>query len=156
MTAHRAPPTACGVQAHYTGSFHYVPLTNETYWEFGMDALAVGGEQHCAGGCRAIADSGTSLLAGPKQAVRAINAAIGAEGVFGGECKQLIEQYGPAIIDKVLAKLSPLQICTDLGLCPNASRGLKCAARAPPLAPSPNPSPLPQPSPPNPHPHPQP
>jgi len=115
-------------EAHYTGSFHYVPLTNETYWEFAMDAVAVGGAQFCQGGCRAIADSGTSLLAGPKQAVRAINKAIGAEGVFDGECKQVIEQYGPAIIDKVLAKLSPLQICTDLGLCPNASRGLKCLA----------------------------
>ena len=106
-TAHRPPRTACGAQAHYTGSFHYVPLTNETYWEFAMDAVAVGGAQYCQGGCRAIADSGTSLLAGPKQAVRAINKAIGAEGVFDGECKQVIEQYGPAIIDKVLAKLSP-------------------------------------------------
>ena len=119
-----------------------MPLTNETYWEFAMDAVAVGGAQYCQGGCRAIADSGTSLLAGPKQAVRAINKAIGAEGVFDGECKQVIEQYGPAIIDKVLAKLSPLQICTDLGLCPNASRGLKCASREPHLGPTPNPSPL--------------
>ena len=23
--------------AHYTGDFAYVPLTNETYWEFAMD-----------------------------------------------------------------------------------------------------------------------
>ena len=87
---------------------------------------------------------------------RGINAAIGAEGVFDGECKQVIEEYGPAIIDKVLAKLSPLQICTDLGLCANASRGLKCAAREPDLAPDPNPSPLTPTLTPNPNPSPQP
>jgi len=115
-------------EAHYTGAFHYVPLTNETYWEFAMDGVAVGVDKYCAGGCHAIADSGTSLLAGPKEAVTLINAAIGAVGVFDGECKQVIEEYGPEIIDKVLTKLSPLQICTDLGLCSDASRGFKCVA----------------------------
>ena len=111
-----------------------MPLSNETYWEFGMDGVAVGEDKYCVGGCHAIADSGTSLLAGPKEAVTKINAAIGAVGVFDGECKQVIEEYGPEIIDKVLTKLSPLQICTDLGLCSNASRGLKCVAREQPLA----------------------
>ena len=127
-TAHYAPLTAYCPQAHYTGAFHYVPLTNETYWEFAMDGVAVGVDKYCAGGCHAIADSGTSLLAGPKEAVTLINAAIGAVGVFDGECKQVIEEYGPEIIDKVLTKLSPLQICTDLGLCSDASRGFKCVA----------------------------
>ena len=126
--------TAHCPQAHYTGAFHYVPLSNETYWEFGMDGVAVGEDKYCVGGCHAIADSGTSLLAGPKEAVTKINAAIGAVGVFDGECKQVIEEYGPEIIDKVLTKLSPLQICTDLGLCSNALRGLKCVAREQPLA----------------------
>ena len=126
--------TAHCPQAHYTGAFHYVPLSNETYWEFGMDGVAVGEDKYCVGGCHAIADSGTSLLAGPKEAVTKINAAIGAVGVFDGECKQVIEEYGPEIIDKVLTKLSPLQICTDLGLCSDASRGLKCVAREQPLA----------------------
>jgi len=113
-------------EAHYTGAFHYVPLTNETYWEFAMDGVSVGSDKYCVGGCKAIADSGTSLLAGPKDAVKQINAAIGAVGVFDGECKQVIEQYGPQIIDKILTKLTPAEICTDLGVCSNGSRSLKC------------------------------
>ena len=33
-----ASTSAGGVDsAHYTGEFAYVPLTNETYWEFAMD-----------------------------------------------------------------------------------------------------------------------
>ena len=152
LTSHCSLLTAHCPQAHYTGAFHYVPLTNETYWEFGMDGVAVGEDKYCVGGCRAIADSGTSLLAGPKEAVTKINAAIGAVGVFDGECKQVIEEYGPEIIDKVLTKLSPLQICTDLGLCSNASRGLKCVAREQALALArtqtlaPTPAPAPSPS----------
>ncbi|KAK9755122.1 hypothetical protein RND81_01G003900 [Saponaria officinalis] len=36
----------------------------------------------CAGGCAAIVDSGTSLLAGPTHVITEINHTIGAEGVF--------------------------------------------------------------------------
>ena len=116
-------------EAHYSGDFHYVPLTNETYWEFAMDGVAVGADKYCVGGCKAIADSGTSLLAGPKAAVQQINQAIGAVGVFEGECKQLVVSYGPILIAQVLKKLSPLEICTDLGVCSTAApKALKCRA----------------------------
>jgi len=124
-------------QAHYKGDFNYVPLTNETYWEFKMDALSVGTSsqfQFCKGGCKAIADSGTSLLAGPKAEVAKINEAIGSVGVFTGECDQIVQQYGPAIIDKVLSKLTTTEICNGLGLCGNASSSftacLSCKATA--------------------------
>lgn len=115
-------------EAHYTGNFTYVKLTNETYWEFAMDGVSLGSDKYCVGGCKAIADSGTSLLAGPKDVVKKINAAIGAVGVFDGECKQVIQQYGPEIIDKVLKKLTPAEICTDLGECSNTTKSLKCDA----------------------------
>jgi len=115
-------------KAHYTGEFTSVPLTNETYWEFKMDGLSVGDSKFCDGGCKAIADSGTSLLAGPSAAVKEINKAIGAIGVLTSECDQAIQQYGPKIIDQVLDKLSATEICDGLGLCSNSSQGFKCLA----------------------------
>merc|ERR1711998_79902 len=115
--------------AKYTGDLTYVPLTNETYWEFHMDSVNIAGTDYCQGGCKAIADSGTSLLAGPKAIVKEINKAIGAEGVFTGECKQAIQPYGGKIIDQVIDKLSPTEICDGLGLCnATGSSVVKCTA----------------------------
>jgi cathepsin D len=66
--------------AHFTGSFTYVPLTSETYWEFKMDNLLVGttGGFVPSNGSAAICDTGTSLLAGPTAAVSKINSLLGA------------------------------------------------------------------------------
>jgi len=116
-------------EAHYTGEFTEVPLTNETYWEFHMDGVKVGDTAFCEGGCKAIADSGTSLLAGPKDVVKEINKAIGAVGVITGECDQAVQQYGQKIIDQILDKLTAEEICDDLKLCGNSSSsGIKCLA----------------------------
>jgi hypothetical protein len=46
---------------HYTGSFTYVPLISQTYWEFQVDSYSIGNTMYCQK-CKAIADSGTSLL----------------------------------------------------------------------------------------------
>eukprot|EP00954_Amorphochlora_amoebiformis_P017446 1319211-Amorphochlora_amoeboformis.AAC.3 len=66
-----------------------------------MDALTVQGDDFCKGGCHAIADSGTSLLAGPTEAVSEINKRIGAVGVLEGECDTLVEMFADKIIDMV-------------------------------------------------------
>lgn len=55
----------------FTGDLTYVPLTNESYWQVALEGLSYGGSSVTTN-VHAIIDSGTSLLAGPKDKVAAI------------------------------------------------------------------------------------
>jgi len=70
--------------AHYVGKIHYTPLTAETYWQFTVDSVGVFG-QSLSTKFEAIADSGTSLLAGPKEIIDKIQILIGAKPFAAGE-----------------------------------------------------------------------
>jgi len=73
---------------YYTGDFTYVPVDKKGYWQFQMDGLQIGeGGKYCSGGCQVIADTGTSLLAGPSEEIRKLNHELGATPLVGGEYK---------------------------------------------------------------------
>ncbi|WVZ10702.1 hypothetical protein V8G54_015232 [Vigna mungo] len=92
---------------HFKGDHTYVPLTHEDYWqiEVGDILLANNPTGLCAGGCAAIIDSGTSLIAGPTKIVTQINHAIGAEGYVSYECKSIIHNYGDSIWEYIISGL---------------------------------------------------
>ena len=54
---------------------HRAPITRRGYWQFKVDEVRMKGvDGICKGGCQAIADTGTSLIAGPSVEVAKINA----------------------------------------------------------------------------------
>jgi len=112
--------------SHYTGPITYVPLTNETYWMFKLGDILIGGQSqgYCAKGCHGIADTGTSLLAGPSDVVTKINQKLGATGVLSEECKMIVDQYEQQIINGIVNGLNPQQVCTEINLCPGSSCGV--------------------------------
>ncbi|WIA23977.1 hypothetical protein OEZ85_013609 [Tetradesmus obliquus] len=108
--------------SHYTGEHTWVPVTREAYWQFQLGDISIPGLEvpACDGGCPAIADTGTSLLAGPSTEVAAINKAIGAESAYSLQCKTLVQDYVPQII-QMISQMPLDQVCTSVGLCPMAS-----------------------------------
>ncbi|KAG5548845.1 hypothetical protein RHGRI_014262 [Rhododendron griersonianum] len=104
---------------HFKGKHTYVPITQKGYWQFEMEDFMIGNHStgYCKGGCAAIVDSGTSLLAGPTGVITQVNHAIGAEGVVSIECKQVISDYGEQIWDLLVAGVQPDKVCLQISLC---------------------------------------
>ncbi|XP_065835717.1 LOW QUALITY PROTEIN: lysosomal aspartic protease-like [Oscarella lobularis] len=72
--------------SHYSGALTYVNLTKDGYWQFALDDMVVAGKGSlCKEPCQAIADTGTSLMAGPTDAVKQIQEWIGAKPLVEGE-----------------------------------------------------------------------
>ena len=72
---------------HFVAPFIYVPVTKPGYWQFKMDSVNIKDSQFCQGGCQAIADTGTSLIAGPTEEVNKLQKMIGGTMVGPGEYK---------------------------------------------------------------------
>ncbi|KAH9606259.1 hypothetical protein KSS87_020094 [Heliosperma pusillum] len=104
---------------HFKGKHTYVPITTKGYWQFEMKDFLIGNYStgFCSGGCAAIVDSGTSLIGGPTHIITEINHAIGAEGVFSYECKDIVSQYGDLIWDLLISGVKPHKVCSQLGVC---------------------------------------
>lgn len=66
-------------ESYYSGSINWIPVTQQGYWQISLDSILVNGQKiACSGGCQAIVDTGTSLLAGPPSGIGSIQNAIGA------------------------------------------------------------------------------
>ncbi|KAF7651412.1 hypothetical protein LDENG_00111490, partial [Lucifuga dentata] len=79
---------------YYSGDLHYVNVTRKAYWQIKVDRVEVGSQLTlCKAGCQAIVDTGTSLLVGPVEEIRALHKAIGALPLVMGEymidCKKI-------------------------------------------------------------------
>jgi len=111
--------------ARYTGDFNYAPISNETYWQFLMTDVQLNGDSlgWCDNGpCNAVCDSGTSLIAGPKKEIDALNKKLGAvvnlagEGIF-PDCNKLPTSNVEFIINGNTFVLTPedyvLKITSD-------------------------------------------
>ncbi|XP_064482365.1 lysosomal aspartic protease-like [Ornithodoros turicata] len=65
---------------YFVGEITYVPVTRKAYWQFAMDGMSVQNSTvtFCSEGCQAIADTGTSLIAGPSLEIMKLQKLIGA------------------------------------------------------------------------------
>jgi phytepsin len=126
--------------AHFTGKHAWARVTRRGYWQIQMDGLAVAGPAPAAvctakGGCAAIADTGTSLIAGPTDDVAAINAAITAAApqrnasaarVLDAQCGALMGRISEALLAASSgAKGGAVggaeeSVCASLGVCGGA------------------------------------
>ncbi|KMY89626.1 lysosomal aspartic protease [Drosophila simulans] len=68
----------------YRGCINYVPVSMPTYWQFTANSVKVRDILLC-NGCQAIADTGTSLIAVPLRAYKAINKVLNATDAGDGE-----------------------------------------------------------------------
>ncbi|KAL7606338.1 hypothetical protein Lser_V15G16701 [Lactuca serriola] len=111
---------------HYKGPHTYVPVTQKGYWQFDMGDVLIGGKptEFCKSGCSAIADSGTSLIAGPTSVIDQINLAINAAGILNEECKSVVKHFGGQLFDMLTASqvAQPRSVCARHGICPPRRR----------------------------------
>jgi len=110
---------------HFTGDITWVGLSGHDYWRFNLTDFLFNGKSQgfCTNGCQAVADTGTSLLAGPSDIVANINKAIGATGLISTECETLVSTYEKEIIYGIQNNIPPSTICTNITLCPGPTCG---------------------------------
>ncbi|XP_009700456.1 PREDICTED: embryonic pepsinogen-like, partial [Cariama cristata] len=65
-------------ESYFTGSINWISVSYQDYWQISMDSIMVNSQEiACSGGCQAIIDTGTSLMAGPPSDIRNIQRAVG-------------------------------------------------------------------------------
>jgi len=103
--------TLCGLDAnHYQGELTYVPVSRKAYWQFTVDSIKVNAEK-LSSNFQAIADTGTSLITGPKDDVDRLHKAMGTQrnpmnGQYMLDCNKL--DLLPTITFTIAGKPFPL------------------------------------------------
>jgi hypothetical protein len=69
---------------HYTGDINYIDVISPTYWTVKLSSVSTQ-DTNLTSTSKAIIDSGTSLIAGPKDEVRALAKLVGAHQFIMGE-----------------------------------------------------------------------
>ncbi|KFP44309.1 Embryonic pepsinogen, partial [Chlamydotis macqueenii] len=73
-------------ESYFTGSINWVSISHQGYWQISMDSIIVNCQEiTCIGGCQAVIDTGTSLVAGPPSSIGGIQSAVGARQDVHGE-----------------------------------------------------------------------
>ncbi|XP_019332780.1 renin [Alligator mississippiensis] len=80
--------------AYYTGSFHYLNVIKNGYWQISMKGVSVGAELlFCKEGCSVAIDTGASYITGPAGSISVLMRAIGAtelaEGGYMIDCDKV-------------------------------------------------------------------
>ncbi|KAL8195374.1 hypothetical protein R6Q57_025777 [Mikania cordata] len=112
---------------HYKGMHTYVPITQRGSWQFFCQFAFILTE-FCKNGCSAIADTGTSMIAGPTTIINQINQAIGTNGIFTESCHLVINLVGRVIFETLANLVQPTIACIPFGPCileDKASPGIK-------------------------------
>ncbi|XP_078514909.1 pepsin A-like [Lissotriton helveticus] len=97
--------------SYYSGSLNWVPVSSEGYWQINLDSITINGNVvACNGGCQAIVDTGTSLIAGPSTDIaniqKDIGATLNADGEYAVNCNTMGSL--PAIIFTINGVQYPL------------------------------------------------
>ncbi|KAG8589107.1 hypothetical protein GDO81_006261 [Engystomops pustulosus] len=71
----------------YSGQILWAPVTQEVYWQIGIDEFSINGQATgwCSQGCQAIVDTGTSPLTVPQQYMGSLLQYLGAQQGQNGE-----------------------------------------------------------------------
>jgi hypothetical protein len=78
QTPHGSELTIGGYdESHFTGDIHWHPVTRKAYWEIAMDSVMLGDEVLDVNKAGAVVDTGTSLIAVPKDVSNAIHKSMG-------------------------------------------------------------------------------
>uniref|UniRef100_A0A8C4VAW6 Peptidase A1 domain-containing protein n=1 Tax=Falco tinnunculus TaxID=100819 RepID=A0A8C4VAW6_FALTI len=112
-------------ESYFTGSINWISVSYQGYWQISMDSIIVNSQEvACGGGCQAIVDTGTSLVAGPPSGISNIQRAVGArqdtDGEYNVNCSSIAAMPDVIfVIDGVQYPVSPLAYTeqNDQGPC---------------------------------------